>query len=99
MEKWTQEQYADRLKEMKQEAHDKMWLYIEVNARDLMSDSEPGTKNLNAACKGMLASMLEGDTFVTEPKVRSRIAGTLTIRYYVDNLSPERRTWAAVNQA
>ena len=47
----------------------------------------------------MLASMLEGDTFVTEPKVRSRIAGTLTIRYYVDNLSPERRTWAAVNQA
>ena len=49
MEKWTQEQYADRLKEMKQEAHDKMWLYIEVNARDLMTDSEPGTKNLNAA--------------------------------------------------
>ena len=48
---------------------------------------------------GMLASMLEGDTFVTEPKVRSRIAGTLTIRDYVDNLSPERRTWAAVNQA
>ena len=31
MEKWTQEQYAARLQEMKQEAHDKMWLYIEVN--------------------------------------------------------------------
>lgn len=98
MEKWTQEQYASRLKEMKQEAHDKMWLYMEVNARDLMTECEPGTKNLNAACKGMLGSMLEGDTFVTEPKVRSRIAGTLTIRYYVDNLSPERRTWAAANQ-
>lgn len=28
MEKWTQEQYAARLQEMKQEAHDKMWLYI-----------------------------------------------------------------------
>ena len=25
MEKWTQEQYAARLQEMKQEAHDKMW--------------------------------------------------------------------------
>jgi hypothetical protein len=26
MEKWTQEQYAARLQEMKQEAHDKMYL-------------------------------------------------------------------------
>ena len=34
MEKWTQEQYAARLQEMKQEAHDKMWLYIEVNAKE-----------------------------------------------------------------
>ena len=41
----------------------------------------------------MLAQMLEGDCFVVEPKVKSRIAGKLTVRYYVDNLSPERRTW------
>lgn len=93
MEKWTPARYEQRLKEMKQDAHDKMWLYIEVNARDLLADCEPGTKNLNAACKGMLAQMLEGDVFIQEPKVRSRIAGTLTVRYYVDNLSPERRTW------
>lgn len=99
MEKWTCGKYEDRLKELKQQAHDKMWLYIEVNARELMNDCEPGTKNLNAACKGMLAQMLEGDTFIVEPKVRSKIAGTLTIRYYVDNLSPSRRTWAAANQA
>ena len=37
MEKWTQEQYAARLQEMKQEAHDKMWLYIEVNAKEFMN--------------------------------------------------------------
>ena len=38
MEKWTQEQYAARLQEMKQEAHDKMWLYIEVNAKEFMNE-------------------------------------------------------------
>ena len=46
MEKWTQEQYAARLQEMKQEAHDKMWLYIEVNAKEFMNECEPGVKNL-----------------------------------------------------
>lgn len=44
MEKWTQEQYAARLQEMKQEAHDKMWLYIEVNAKEFMNECEPGVK-------------------------------------------------------
>lgn len=94
MEKWSQAKYEQRLKEMKQEAHDKMWLYIEVNAQQLQAECEPGTKNLNAVCKGMLASMLEGDKFIREPKEPGRIAGTLTVRYYVDNLSPDRRTWA-----
>ena len=42
----------------------------------------------------MLSKMLEGDGFIVEPKSRSKCAGTLTIRYYVDNLSPERRTYA-----
>lgn len=97
--KWTQEQYADYLQEKKQTAHDKMWLYIDVNAKDLMEECEPGVKNITPACKAMLAAMLEGDTFEAEPKVKSRIAGKLTIRYYVDNLSPERRTWAEANAA
>ncbi len=93
MEKWTIEQYEDVLKKKKQEAHDKMWLYMDVNAKDLLNECEPGVKNLTAACRGMLNQMLEGDEFETEPKIRTKIAGTLTIRYYVDNLSPERRTW------
>ena len=60
MEKWTQEQYAARLQEMKQEAHDKMWLYIEVNAKEFMNECEPGAKNLASCCKAMLDAMLEG---------------------------------------
>ena len=88
MEKWTQEQYAARLQEMKQEAHDKMWLYIEVNAKEFMNECEPGVKNLDA--------MLEGDGFIVEPKIRTKVAGTLTVRYYVDNLHPGRRKYADV---
>ena len=94
MEKWSVEKYCDRLQAMKCEAHDKLWLYIEVNAKEFMNECEPGVKNLNSCCKAMLNKMLEGDNFVVEPKSRSKCAGTLTIRYYVDNLSPERRTYA-----
>lgn len=97
MEKWTQEQYAARLQEVKQEAHDKMWLYIEVNAKEFMEQHEPGVKNLTNCCKALLDGMLEGDEFIEEPKSRTKIAGKLTVRYYVDNLSPERRKYSEVN--
>ncbi len=96
MEKWTQEQYAARLQEMKQEAHDKMWLYIEVNAKEFMNECEPGVKNLANCCKAMLDAMLEGDGFIVEPKIRTKVAGTLTVRYYADNLHPGRRKYADV---
>lgn len=96
MEKWTQQAYSDRLNDMKQEAHDKMWLYIDVNAKDLMDECEPGAKNLTSVCKAMLDQMLEGDTFEVEPKVKTRIAGKLTVRYYVDNLDPSRRKYSEV---
>ncbi len=32
--------------------------------------------------------------YIVEPKIRTKVAGALTVRYYVDNLSPERRTYA-----
>ena len=97
MEKWTQDQYAARIQELKQEAHDKMWLYIELNAKEFMTECEPGVKNLASCCKAMLAAMLEGDGFIVEPKIRTKVAGALTVRYYVDNLSAERRTYAEAN--
>ena len=96
MEKWTQEQYATRLQEMKQEAHDKMWLYIELNAGELKENCEPGVNNISPCCKAMLDAMLEGDGFIVEPKIRTKIAKALTIRYYVDNLHPDRRKYKDV---
>lgn len=93
MEKWTIDQYVERIKAMKNEAHDNN-LYIEVNAKELLEACEPKVKNLNVCCKAILNEMLEGDYFIVEPKNRSKCAGTLTVRYYVDNLSPERRTYA-----
>ena len=98
MEKWTQEQYAQQIQALKQEAHDKMWLYIELNAKDFMNECEPGVKNLNSCCKAMVNAMLEGDKYIVEHKIRTKVAGALTIRYYVDNLSPERRTYKEANQ-
>ena len=96
MAKLEMKDYAERLQNKKVEAHNKQWLYIEVNAKDLQEEMEPGVKNLNACCKAMLEAMLEGDGFIVEPKSKSKCAGTLTIRYYVDNLSPERRKWSDV---
>ena len=34
--------------------------------------------------------------FIVEPKIRTKVAGTLTVRYYVDNLHPGRRKYADV---
>ena len=95
--KWEKQQYLDVLKDKKWEAHNKQWLYIEVNAKDLLEECEPGMKNQNVCCKAMLESMLEGDGFIVEPKNKSKCAASLTIRYYVDNLSPERRKYSEVN--
>lgn len=96
MAKLEMKDYAERLQNKKVEAHNKQWLYIEVNAKDLLEEMEPNVKNLNVCCKAMLDAMLEGDGFIVEPKSKSKCAGTLTIRYYVDNLSPERKKWAEV---
>ncbi|MCF0259120.1 MAG: hypothetical protein HUJ54_04605 [Erysipelotrichaceae bacterium] len=97
MTKWTAEQYARELQERKQTAHDKMWLYIDVNAKEFMEECEPGVKNPEACCQAMTELMLEGDRFLHEPKPLNKPSGKLTVRYFVDNLHPSRRTWAQAN--
>lgn len=97
MSKLTVQDYTTRLQISKQEAHDKQWLYIEVNAKDLLEEMEPGVKNITVVCRAMLDQMLEGDYFIVEPKSKSKVAAALTIRYYVDNLSPQRKKYSEVN--
>lgn len=97
MAKLEMNDYVEAIQGKKQEAHEKQWLYIEINAKELMEELEPGVKNLTTVCKAMLDMMLEGDGFIVEPKSKSKVAGALTVRYYVDNLSPERRKYSEVN--
>lgn len=94
MEKKTIQDYIDIINQKKWDAHNIQWLYIDINAGDLLAECEPKVNNLTACCKAMLESMLEGDRYVELPKVKTKIGRTLTVRYYCDNLSPERRKYS-----
>ncbi|MBP3891002.1 MAG: hypothetical protein J6D29_02420 [Solobacterium sp.] len=80
----------------KWEAHHMNWLYIEVNAGDLMTEIEAGVDNLKTCCEAILDCMLEGDHFMVEPKEKNKVSSKLTVRYYCDNLSEDRRKYSEV---
>ena len=90
MEKLTQAQYAAIINSKKQDAHELQWLFIEINAKDLMEECEPGVRNQTVCCKAILDALLEGDRILVAPKTKNRCGGALTVRYYTDNLSSER---------
>ena len=88
------QEYKDVINWKKWEAHNMNWLYIEVNAGDLMTELEAGVNNIKTVTEAMLDSMLEGDTFIVESEKAST---KLTVRYYCDNLREERRKYSEVN--
>ncbi|MDD6258870.1 MAG: hypothetical protein PUA69_06430 [Erysipelotrichaceae bacterium] len=77
----------------KGEAHAMDWLYIEINAGDLLTEVEAGVDNLATACNAILNCMLEGDGFIVEPSEPDKVSDTLTVRYYCDNLSEDRKKY------
>ncbi len=89
--------YKDVINWKKGEANSWEWLFIEINAGDLLTEIEAGADNMDTCCKAMLACMLEGDGFIVDPG-GDRLDKSLTIRYYVDNLSPSRRSYWDVNR-
>lgn len=91
VEKKTVKEYEDIINWKKGEAHAMDWLYIEVNANDLLTEVEAGVNNLKTVCQAILNCMLEGDGFIVEPKGKTKVSETLTVRYYCDNLSDERK--------
>lgn len=91
--KKTIKDYIDVINWKKWEAHHLNWLYIEINANDLLTELEVGVSNITVASKAMLECMLEGDLFLFEPKTKSRVSKKLTIRYYCDNLSESRKKY------
>ena len=88
------QEYKDVINWKKWEAHNMNWLYIEINAGDLMTELEAGVNNIKTVVEAILDSMLEGDTFIVESEKPST---KLTVRYYCDNLSEERRKYSEVN--
>ena len=55
--------YEDIINWKKGEAHAMDWLYIEVNANDLLTEVEAGVDNLDTTCQAIMNCMLEGDVF------------------------------------
>ena len=98
VEKKSLQHYIDVINRKKWEAHNMDWLYIEVNAGDLLTEVEAGVSNLKTACNAILDCMLEGDTFIVEPKSKTKVSASLTVRYYCDNLSETRKKYSEVNQ-
>ena len=91
--KQTVKHYEDVINWKKGEAHAMDYLYIEINAGDLLTEVEAGVDNMENCCQGILNCMLEGDRFIVEPAEANKVSNTLTVRYYCDNLSPERRKY------
>lgn len=97
VEKQSLQKYIDVINWKKWEAHHMAWLYIEVNANDLLTEIEAGVDNLSTCCQAILECMLEGDGFIVEPKAKNKVSKDLTVRYYCDNLSEDRRKYSEVN--
>lgn len=85
--------YIDIINWKKGEANGMDWLYIEVKADDLLTEVEAGVDNLATVCEAILSCMLEGDTFVVDSAAEGKVDPSLTVRYYCDNLSPERKKY------
>lgn len=91
--KRTVKDYEDIINWKKGEAHAMDWLYIEINAGDLLTEVEAGVDNLATTCNAILNCMLEGDGFIVEPAEENKVSDTLTVRYYCDNLSETRKKY------
>ena len=94
VEKKSFQEYKDVINWKKWEAHNMNWLYIEIEAGEIMNELEAGVNNIKTVTDAILDSMLEGDTFIVESEKPST---KLTVRYYCDNLSEERRKYSEVN--
>jgi len=85
--------YVDVINWKKGEAHAMDWLYIEVNAGDLLTEVEAGADNMETCAAAVLECMLEGDGFINGSADTK--TAELTVRYYCDNLSEDRKKYFA----
>ncbi len=76
----------------KQEFHENGWNALDMNAGQLasMEIAECGG-DLEAACHALRACMLEGDCYLNLSS--HEIDRNVTVRFFCDNLSPDRRKY------
>lgn len=96
MSKWTIEDYIERICEIRNEAAAAGKTYVDLNSKALLEACEPGVRNLPAVCRAISRAMLEGDKFLEKPNGFAAVGVKLTVRFYVDNLSPQRRRYLDV---
>ncbi len=94
----TVKDYEDAINWKKGEAKALDWLYIELSADALLTQFEAGKDNLKTVCQALYNCMLEGDYYIVEPTEDNCVLGTVAVRFYCDNLSPERKKVSEVNQ-
>ena len=94
----TVKDYEDAINWKKGEAKALDWLYIELSADALLTQFEAGKDNLKTVCQALYNCMLEGDYYIVEPTEDNCALGTVAVRFYCDNLSPERKKVSEVNQ-
>ncbi len=85
----TEKQYADMILFRKKEFNLNGWNALDMKAEDLIKAAEATEKDLPACIKAMKYHMLEGDTFLKGNEHTA--TADLTVRYYCDNLRPDRR--------
>ena len=94
----TVKDYEDAINWKKGEAKALDWLYIELSADALLTQFEAGKDNLKTVCQALYNCMLEGDYYIVEPTEDNCVLGTVAVRFYCDNLSPERKKVSEINQ-
>ena len=82
--------YEDIINWKKGEAHAMDWLYIEVNANDLLTEVEAGVDNLDTTCQAIMNCMLEGDVFVVEPTGANKVTTAITYPKIVKSISKDK---------
>ena len=88
------EEFERIIRFKKQEFSANGWNALEINAKDLMTSIGAGDEDLMAAVEAMQECMLEGDCFINDAGSGHRQCPELTVRYYCDNLSPDRRKYS-----
>lgn len=85
----TNLEYEEMIHWKKAEFHENEWNAMDLCVKDILSSAGDSEESLSLAVEGMKKNMLEGDCVIAGDIENPDM--TLTVRYYCDNLSEERK--------